>query len=134
MILMSSIYASTGKFRTSLNATKHGAYSKNALTPDENDAYLAKLERMYVAHYRPPTELDLYDVRKLALLDWRLQRYGRLEAELLTLHGYEREHERGKEGFEYGALAGAWRMTARRPEPSKLLAKLRVGCNVSFSP
>ncbi len=93
---------STGKFRSSLNATKHGAYSKKALTPDENEADLVKLERMYVAHYRPPSELELHDVRQLALLDWRLQRFGRLEAEILTLHGFEREHERGTEGFEYG--------------------------------
>jgi hypothetical protein len=92
----------SGRFRSSLNATKHGAYSKKALTPDENEADLAKLERVYVAHYRPPSELELHDVRQLALLDWRLQRFGRLEAEILTLHGYEREHERGTEGFEYG--------------------------------
>jgi hypothetical protein len=93
---------STGRFRSSLNATKHGAYSKNLLTPDENDADLARLERMYVAHYRPPSELELDDVRQLATLAWRLQRYARLETEILTLHGYEREQERGTEGFEYG--------------------------------
>jgi hypothetical protein len=93
---------SIGRFRSSLNATKHGAHSKNLLTPDENDADLARLERMYVAHYRPPSELELHDVRQLAALDWRLQRYGQMEAEILTLHGYEREHEQGTEGFEYG--------------------------------
>jgi hypothetical protein len=98
-----------GKIRSSLNAMKHGAYSKKLTTPDEDDTELARLERMYVAHYRPASELELHEVRQLAALDWRVQRYGRLETEILTLHGYEREHERGSEGFEY---AGAgWGMT-----------------------
>ena len=98
---------SNGRFRSSLNATKHGAYSNKLLTPDENDTELARLERMYVAHYRPPSELGLHDVRQLAALDWRLQRYPRMEAEILTLHGYERAHERGTEGFEYGGAGWA---------------------------
>jgi len=90
-----------GRFRSSLNATKHGAYGKKFLTPDENDDELAELERKYVAHYRPCSPLELHDVRQLAIMDWRLQRFGRLEAEILTLHGYEREHENGKTSFEF---------------------------------
>jgi hypothetical protein len=82
-----------GKLRSSLNATKHGAYSKKHLTPDENDDELARLERTYVAHYRPVSELELREVRQLAALDWRLQRYGRVEAEILREHGYESEQE-----------------------------------------
>lgn len=98
----------TGKFRSSLNATKHGAYGKKFLTPDENDAELAELERRYVAHYRPCSALGLHDVRHLALMDWRLQRYARLEAEILESHGYERGDENPAESFEY---AGAgWGM------------------------
>jgi len=72
---------------------EHGAYSRKHLTPDENEDVLVKLECMYVAHYRPVSELDLREVHKLAALDWRLQRYGRMEAETLTHHGYESEQE-----------------------------------------
>ena len=90
-----------GRFRSSLNATKHGAYGKKILTPDENDAELAELERKYVAHYKPCSPLELHDVRQLAVMDWRLQRYGRLEAEILMLHGYERELENGTQSFEF---------------------------------
>lgn len=91
-----------------MNAKKHGAYGKKFLTPDEDDAELAALERKYVAHYRPPSPLELHDVRQLALMDWRLQRYARLEAESLTLHGYEREHDNAVESLEF-ASAG-WGM------------------------
>jgi len=98
-----------GKFRSSLNATKHGAYNKKFLLPDEQEADLARLERRYVAHYRPTSELERGHVLQLAALDWRLQRYGRLEAEILTLHGYERENESGGEGFEY--CGAGWGMT-----------------------
>src|SRR5258708_4491269 len=84
---------SAGKLRSSLNAMKHGAYSKKHLTPDENDQELARLERTYVTHYRPVSELELQEVRKLAALDWRLQRYGRMEGEILMHHGYESETE-----------------------------------------
>src|SRR5262249_16792729 len=42
-----------GKFRSSLNALKHGAYSKNLLTPDENDVELAKLERIVRCSFSP---------------------------------------------------------------------------------
>lgn len=88
---------------------KHGAYSKKVLTPDEHDTELARLESDYVAHYHPASELELRDVRQLAILDWRLQRYGRMEAEILEFHGYEREHENGNETFEYGGAG--WAMT-----------------------
>jgi len=41
-------------------------------------------------------------------MDWRLQRYGRLEAEALKLHGYELDLEKSGESFEF---AGAgWGM------------------------
>ena len=70
---------------------------------------MLRLERMYVAHYRPASELERHEVRQLAVLDWRIQRYSRMETEILTLHGYEREHEQGNETFEY---AGAgWGMS-----------------------
>jgi hypothetical protein len=90
-----------GKARSSFNALTHGAYSKQLLTPDESDADLARLERMYVAHYRPPTELELEEVRQLASLAWRLGRYARMETEILTDHGYEREHDQGIDQFSY---------------------------------
>ena len=91
-----------GKLRSSLNAVKHGAYSTHLLTPDENDADLERLERKYVAHYRPSAELELEEVRELAASAWRLRRYARMEAEVLTAHGYFRENENGVEEFHYG--------------------------------
>ena len=98
-----------GKRSSSMNALKHGAYSKHLLTPDENDADLERLERKYVAHYRPTSELELEEVRQLAGLAWRLRRYGRMEAEVLTDHGYECEHENGKDEFYYGGAG--WALT-----------------------
>jgi hypothetical protein len=85
---------------------KHGAYSQK-LTPDEDDREFAALERIYVAHYRPLSEFELREVRQLAVMDWRLERYGRMEAEILDINGFEREHERGPEGFEYGGAGWA---------------------------
>lgn len=91
-----------GKFRSSLNATKHGAYSRHLLTPDENDADLERLERKYVAHYRPKSELELEEVKDLAGLAWRIRRCARMEAEVLTAHGYDHEHNSGVEEAYYG--------------------------------
>jgi hypothetical protein len=98
-----------GKRRSSFNAMKHGVYSKHLITPDENDSDLARLERSYVAYYRPPSEFELGQVRDLAGLAWRLRRYGRMESEILSDHGFEQEHEHGQDQFHY---AGAgWGFT-----------------------
>ena len=92
-----------------MNALKHGAYSKHLLTPDENDADLERLERKYVAHYRPTSELELEEARELAGLAWRLRRYARMEAQVLTDHGFLHESENGVDEFHYEGAG--WALT-----------------------
>lgn len=113
-----------GKPRSSLNALKHGAYSAHYLTPDEHDKDLGRLQRMYLAHYAPQTDLEEYWVLKLALQDWRLSRCGRMEAEILAAHGFEEDHQQGDGQFQY---AGAgWGFTHDSKKAKSLLALSQV--------
>ena len=91
-----------GKPRTRLNALKHGGYAK-ILIPDESDKDLVRLKRIYLAHYRPRTALEQQHVLKLAVLEWRFQRFARMEAEILTAHGYECDSEQNSEYYYAGA-------------------------------
>jgi hypothetical protein len=62
---------------------------------------LAQLERMFLAHYRPPTALEGEEVKRLAGLHWRLKRCGRIEAGILTDHGTEPQHEKDQDPYYY---------------------------------
>ena len=79
-----------GKMKSSMNSLKHGGYSKRLLLSDEQAADLRRLERMYQAHYRPRNEFEIDQVQALTALAWRLRRYGRMETEILQMHGFEK--------------------------------------------
>jgi len=78
-----------GKERARLNALKHGAFATQILTPDEHAEDRRAFDRLYLEHYSPRTQLDRHQVLSLAALGWRLRRYGRMDTEILTVHGYE---------------------------------------------
>lgn len=90
-----------GKAKSRLNALRHGGYAI-VLTPDETNKDLVRLQKLYLAHYRPNKQLDIEQVRVLAWLDFRLRRYGRMEGEILTAHGFERDPEHQQDFYYAG--------------------------------
>jgi hypothetical protein len=90
-----------GKARASLNALKFGIYSAHFLTPDENEEDFLRLMRTYLAHYQPRGEMEELQVLELLQHQWRLGRYARMEAEILTVHGYERDGNASDVEYHY---------------------------------
>jgi len=111
-----------GKTRSSLNALKHGAYSAQCLTPDEQDADFCRLKRMYLAHYAPKTELEEYRVLKLAAQDWRLNRCARMEAEILAAHGFESDGQ--QEIVQYAGAGWGFTHDCKKAKSLSLLSQV----------
>jgi hypothetical protein len=117
-----------GKARSSQNPRKLGIYSKALLAPDEQAADLARLEKIYLAHYRARTELEVDRVLALAASDWRLRRCRRIEAEILGLHGYERQKsEPGGEEFHYAGAGWGFAHDCHKAQAIQALSRVEAG-------
>jgi hypothetical protein len=73
-----------GKARSSLNATKHGLFSRRLLAPDEDPAEFEALREALRAEHRPRSPTEVFLVERLAATFWKLARCDRLEAELAS--------------------------------------------------
>ena len=91
-----------GISKVRLNALRHGAYTK-IVTPDEKDKEWLRLQRVYLDHYQPTNPVDQEQVCELAALASRLRRYGRMEGEILTSHGFEPDPDHEREFYYAGA-------------------------------
>src|SRR5208282_5811399 len=113
-----------GKARASHNSRKHGAYAKELLTPDEQAADLERLECTYFDHYRPTSEFEKLQVQRLAGLDWRLRRCGRMEAEILGVHGYEKAEPQSSEMPEYAGAGWGFSHDASKSRSLQALSRV----------
>jgi hypothetical protein len=73
-----------GKARSSLNATKHGLFSRRLLAPGEDPAAFEALLEALRAEHRPRSPTEALLVERLAATFWKLARCDRLEAELAS--------------------------------------------------
>jgi hypothetical protein len=91
-----------GISRTRLNALRHGGYAK-MVTPDESEKDLLRLQRAFLEHYHPASAVEHAQVLELGLLASRVRRYGRMEGEILTNHGFDPDPEHDQEIYYAGA-------------------------------
>jgi hypothetical protein len=117
--------SAAGKVRSSQNALKHGGYAKALLTPDELDVDFTQWKNIFFARYSPQNEFDQYEVESLAALAWRLRRFGRMEAEILSIHGYEPQDQVGSAEQDHYAGAG-WGFTHDSSKARSVLALSQV--------
>jgi hypothetical protein len=74
-----------GKQQSSRNATKHGLCSRRMLLPDESPEKLRELEIFWLRQLWPQTQAERELVLNVASAAWRMQRYERLEASVMSI-------------------------------------------------
>ena len=75
-----------GKRRSSLNAVKHGAYSrKTTILPGEDQHAFDELTRWHFATYLPEGPIEASFVHQMANALWRLERLGPAETSLVSI-------------------------------------------------
>jgi len=74
-----------GKQQSSRNATKHGLCSRRMLLPDESPEKLRELEVFWLRQLWPQTHAERELVLNVASAAWRMQRYERLEASVMSI-------------------------------------------------
>jgi len=73
-----------GKARSSMNALKHGGYSRQAiLLRSESREAFEQLFQEYVTRFRPRDAVELRLIRQLATVEWRKERYESMETIIL---------------------------------------------------
>src|SRR5271165_2027383 len=74
-----------GKWKSSLNALRHGLTGQIVVMPNEDLAAYRSHEKSFVDEYHPKGATEAQLVQQLADTSWRLNRAASLEADLLTL-------------------------------------------------
>ena len=78
-----------GKMAVRFNALKHGATAAPGLLPDEDSDEKDQFKNALFKHYAPKDQLQEDLVWLIADGLWRLRRFSRIEAGVLTWHTYE---------------------------------------------
>ena len=63
-----------GKARSSLNAHKHGCYSKAVVLPGESQEDFLALVQSYTGQFQPATQFEIDLIQDLADARWRINR------------------------------------------------------------
>jgi hypothetical protein len=72
-----------GKQISSRNAAKHGLYSKNILSVNENEQEFIDLRQTLAGSLHPQNEAEEILISRLATAHWRLNRFLNMEAEII---------------------------------------------------
>ena len=67
-----------GKFKTSLNAFKHGLYSKNFIIKTEDAAVFENFSKSFIDEFQPATPSELELLQQLISVAWRRHRIAEL--------------------------------------------------------
>ncbi len=67
-----------GKFKTSLNAFKHGLYSKNFIIKTEDAAVFEDFSKSFIDEFQPSTPSELELLQQLISVAWRRHRVAEL--------------------------------------------------------
>ena len=79
-----------GKAASSINATKHGFFSKHAVLLNELEhRQFESLRNSYVGQFNPTNIVEVALLDQLVLAAWNIERTNRLEAELANAEGID---------------------------------------------
>jgi hypothetical protein len=79
---------SEGKAIAAQNSLKHGLLAHQILLPNEDANKLAEMGERLRAELQPTGELESLLVDRIVELTWRLSRFGKIEAGILSWHYY----------------------------------------------
>jgi hypothetical protein len=96
-----------GKARSSINALKHGLFSKKVVLACEDQAEFDALLNGYVTEFQPVTSVESDLVREIAASRWRLERVEGIETAIFNSI-LDHHHEETGDPDPYAGLATAF--------------------------